>query len=287
MTAVPIYRFDEHHQAFLAWWCFFGGRPADKYHLVHIDEHADFGIPYLTSQIPQKKDGITALIDFTYNQLSIGTFLIPAHYCGFFDQLSWIKPSAPKYCEPLSYSVWSDTRIPNIEADVSDDSTATLLYNEVDWSFELTLGQPWLLDICLDAFACQEYPQPTHLKLEITHSQFEELMAPRLDAWHARYGASIRLDEQEGRYYISLMEPPISSYSSEAAIWQEAQCRLTKFREWLETAPQQPSLCTLSRSVMSGYTPSFLADRLEGAITEILSGAFGKLGERNLPYGTT
>ena len=90
---VPMYRLDEHHEAYLAWWDCRRNSLGVPHHLIHIDEHADFGIPSLTGALPCGPQAtLSAVAALTYHQLTIGTFLVPAYLAGFFDRLSWLKP---------------------------------------------------------------------------------------------------------------------------------------------------------------------------------------------------
>lgn len=284
MTPIPFYRIDEHHQAFLAWWHALDAAMAVPRHLVHIDEHADFGLPLLSSPLPEPKSTIREATAFTYRQLTIGTFLIPAHYYGFFNRLSWIRPSLLALTEPEGFQVGLSQLPPWITLEPSNVDTAPLVYDQTDWTLQIEKDQSWLLDICLDAFACERIPRARELTLSITRQQYEALQALRLDPWRARYGALIQLRENKGRFEFSLEEPDTEPPPGEADRLESALARLSHMQKWLKGISTAPQVITLARSVGSGYTPSNLAWTLENLVIEILESIYPQLRHEAIPH---
>ena len=284
MTAIPLYRIDEHHQAFLAWWHSLGSAQSIPRHLVHIDEHADFGLPLLSSALPIVNAKMREAMVFAYRQLTIGTFLIPSNYYGFFNRLSWIRPSDLAQCPPEGFKVERTKFPPWITLEHSELHTASLIYDQADWTLQIEKDRPWLLDICLDAFACERIPRAKELRLSITRQQYETLQAINLDPWRARYGALIQLRETEGHFEFWFQEPEVEWSPNDEASLQSALVRICLMREWLEGLSSEPQVITLARSVGSGYTPPNLAKKLEDSVVEMLESIYPQLRHEVIPH---
>jgi hypothetical protein len=281
-----MYRLDEHHEAYLAWWDCRRNSLGVPYHLIHIDEHADFGMPSLSSALPfGPKVSLAEVAELTYHQLTIGTFIVPAYLAGFFDRLSWVKPrvARTRVAETIGFDIL-DTP-PFIKKGISKKPSA-LIYQQVGWE-NIDIGQtPWMLDICLDAFACNPFPSSPNLKMEINKRQYEIFQASALNLWHARYGGNFKVWETNGRFFAGIQEyVPVTNIIDETLIWSRAVGRMNKLKKFLSSTCQPPEVVTLSRSVKSGYTPERLANRLETAIVDILIKLISNLDERNLPNG--
>lgn len=281
--AIPLYYLDEHHQAFLAWWDALGTSNFTSRHLIHVDEHADFGVPILSERMPQRDALLGEIKTFTYRQLSVGTFLIPAHHFRFFSRLSWMRPRNMVRSRLEGFKVIDEPNPPWITIHCTNSDEGPLIYEQGDWSIQIEEGQPWLLDICLDAFACEETPRAIDLKLEITQEQYELLSRLSLDPWHARYGASVRLFQREGRFEFSLCEPDPGNRLNDSARLEDASKRLFGLREWLLEQKTVPQVITLARSVSSGYTPAGLAEALESAVISMLKEIYPLIHIRILP----
>jgi hypothetical protein len=277
MTIIPLYCVDEHHQAFLAWWQALGTSKGVTRHLVHIDEHADFGLPLLSTAMPHQDAALLDVLKFAYQQLTVGTFLIPANHYGFFDRLTWIRPRDLIRAGPESFRISCRLQPPFLALESCDTESHSLIYDQSDWTLRIEGESLWMLDICLDAFACEKTPRAQRLTLEITRQQYEELMALRLDHWHARFGASVKLSEAGERFEFSLQEPDNESTINESDIWESACVRLDCMRDWLLSIPRAPQVVTLARSVGSGYTPVNLAEALEREVIEMLRAIYPQL----------
>ncbi len=81
---IPLYILEEHHEAFIAWnhaikneWI-----PAKDNHLFHVDEHSDMATPRFNDSIHSlgNAEGLEHIRDFTYRELNIASFIMPACY---------------------------------------------------------------------------------------------------------------------------------------------------------------------------------------------------------------
>lgn len=286
MATCTLYRLDEHHEAFLAWKRALAGQACAARTLVHIDEHADFGAPDLREPLPQAQASTEEVARFVYRQLSIGTFLIPAALGGFFSELVWIRPSRSPRTRRRLYRL-SRLPVPPYWAwrDESEPHDIALAYSAGGWRAAAGLRGPWMLDICLDAFACHARPVAQALKLEITARQYADMARAALNPWNARYGAAATVWIEEGRHFFGITDTnpccdgPIDQDQLTKQIAQRSRC----FESFLARAEREPVVITLVRSVRSGYTPAAVADRLEEQVLGLLGKAFPRLTERKVP----
>ncbi len=106
MSSIPLYCLDEHHEAYIAWHeTLTIPIKLQSRKLIHIDEHADFGVPFLTRELPNFHASQIEILAATYQELSVGTFLLASNSIGFFDKLSWIRPSKLVSSPSKYYSV--------------------------------------------------------------------------------------------------------------------------------------------------------------------------------------
>ena len=95
---IPVFVVEEHHEAFIAWKYAIqkGWLPNKENCLFHVDTHSDMGIPRFNDSINEIENDLSAVKKFTYKELNIATFIIPACYQGLFNQVFWIKPDIIK-----------------------------------------------------------------------------------------------------------------------------------------------------------------------------------------------
>ena len=90
---IPTFIIEEHHEAFIVWNYAIqkGLIPPTGNTLFHVDEHSDMGTPRFNSSINGLNGDINTIKDFTYKELNIASFIMPAIYKGIFNQIHWIK----------------------------------------------------------------------------------------------------------------------------------------------------------------------------------------------------
>src|SRR5512136_599098 len=105
MAEIPLFLHEEHHEAFFIWHYAIQHDllPAQQNVLLHVDSHADMGQPHLRTAIHQFPQTMPEIEQFTYNELGIGTFILPALYQRIFDTLYWLPPKTAKTCTEQKY----------------------------------------------------------------------------------------------------------------------------------------------------------------------------------------
>lgn len=272
--SVPVYLLDEHHEAFIAWWLHF--KQISLPHsltLIHIDEHADFGLPHLTLPIPTLFENLNKVELFVYKQLTIGTFLIPSAAAHFFSNLIWIRPSKELTEEAKEIHLGVSGSAPFLSFTSSGVDNASFQYSALTWDKAASNLEEWMLDICLDSFLCNEKLTPEPFLLEITPAQFRLINKNNLNVWNMRYGSAARVLKRSKAYFFEL---DLSNWSSKEFIDNSIHVdqRLNNLIMFLSKIERVPSVVTVSRSVMSGYVPRDQVEILENRVIAILMAAF-------------
>jgi len=274
-SRLMIYTIDEHHEAYLAWANSLSGFSNNKRMLVHIDEHADFGCPYLTEPIPNNDESIETLKKFVYRQLTIGTFLIPSAAALFYSELIWIKPSRKLRYKKEHLYLQKSSEFPYLnKSNIPIEASQEICYQTGGWELSSHVSGEWMLDICLDAFICNSNLDHDPFILEISESQFRTLNLFELNMWNLRYGSAATFFELDRRYYFRL---DVGTWSGPEKIVRNFNYidKLKKLEEFLLVIRHAPKVITLSRSIKSGYTPRNVAGDLERAITDIIFKRYG------------
>ena len=278
-----IYIVDEHHEVYLVWWKDLKKRKSTQRHLIHIDEHADMGVPVLNDKIPDVKESFLRQSRFVYKNLSVGTFLIPAYISKFFSTLSWIKPSSSIEVESVAIEYSESDIAPYILSNGNEPMLDNPKSHENIWKIA-PKHESWMLDICLDSFACLPYPQANNLELEISLEQFTILNCDKLNPWNARYGSLFVTNHNDGKYFAKLL-PYKPSNNCNNSMEIDYISRLNAFSIWLKGLNFcPPEVVTISRSIISGYTPPELAPIIEKKIMFTLKEVFPHATQKNILY---
>jgi hypothetical protein len=267
---IAIYVVDEHHEAYLVWANTLAANFSGRRALVHIDEHADFGVPHLTEPIPKNDDPIEVFKKFVYQQLTIGTFLIPSAVAGFYSDLFWIKPSRKLKHRKESLYVNRLVDIPFVgRSNIASEGSREICYLNGGWELSSVISGEWMLDICLDAFICNSNLDHDPFILEITESQFDSLNTPKLNMWNLRYGSAATFFKSDGKFFFKLA---VGTWSGPENIVRSNDYRkkIKKFEKFLLSIKHPPTIITLSRSIKSGYTPREIALDLENSVKNII-----------------
>ena len=278
MLKMPFLTMEEHHQAFYYWGLAVekGWIPPRGNVLFHVDHHDDltcggyfhdFSKPFLTLEERRA---------FTYSDLGIADFIVPALYEGLFSQMFNMKGLVKQpfsteerlirlrgnhVLEPGKY-------IPFLHADKRRDGAdgyGFYTYHEGALS-DTGMLENVVLDIDLDYFCWDNSLSTTASKrIEITKEAHEEFNENPYHPFRILPRALIRAEAENGRYYLRYTEPPTEEAPAEE---KQIRTRIDHFFNWLGSQPWEPSLVTLCRSVHSGYLPRDRAELVEELVCE-------------------
>jgi hypothetical protein len=306
---IPLILLEEHHEAFYAWnyalemgWLARSGNT-----LLHADAHADMMLPRLRRPL----ESISSLADcanFIYNELDISTFIWPAIYNRLFSRLLWLK-----YSHRLSTGGWQSITMYSknrartefcltsaLPQNLPDPNAVTVDYCPVTTHDVLATDQPIVLDIDLDYFCSNDYPDLTGHEIEVTQETYTSFRSNPYHFLRVAPLAKISAVCRDGKYYLAYHDYHPERPSTEENL-RTIDLRLGDFMGYLKKNQIAPKLILVCRSVHSGYTPrdsvSFLQCRLlqqlenlyhleQHRIDEILPAlpAVCTQDEKNTPY---
>ena len=270
VTGIPLVIVEEHHEVFWIWhhsilrgWLAETGNT-----LVHVDEHSDMSLPRLRrplSSISNERD----LLTFTYNELDIGNFIWPAVYQGIFSRIHWMRSvhtnpvwkamricaKTPDAYEFITASSFANTRY----TDAPDQRTVE--YSTITSEDSSVVSPLWALDIDLDYFCCNSFPDFRNEQLEITKGSYQAISENPYHFLRIAPGSKITFEERTGRYFLQFNHFP--NQPSPEYDFTNVEPRLAKLSNWLRQANSPPQLITICRSVYSGYTPVRKVDQLQ------------------------
>lgn len=291
MSAIPVYVVEEHHEAFCVWRraSAEGVIPARGNTLLHVDEHSDMTLPRLRRPL-SSISGSEDLVRFTYDELDIGNFIWPAVYLGTFSRVCWMrlrhKPGASwqnmKICgknraatEFITGSSLAGTPYENAP------DIVPMEFSQITTADSLRTDQPVVLDIDLDYFYCNDFPDYRDQEIEIAAEAYRAFVSDRYHFLRIAPGSDVSAEDRGGRFFLRFNQYPRQRAAMpEETIRATIQERIGALVRYLADAGVTPPLVTICRSVHSGYTPREHAAFMESQTLAALDGAFGI---RNVP----
>jgi hypothetical protein len=284
MSAIPLVILDEHHEAFLAWHRAVraGCLERSGNTLLHVDYHTDLGTPMLTRSIRELGESMEALTAFTYEELTVGTFIVPAIYRGLIDRVRGVPPPGRMAgCRRLQMYVRTWRRegrlfllVPGrparLPAILGDSVEFELVEGSTDE--DAGLDGPIILDIDLDYFSLAAFASGD-VRIEVTPNAFEHLAADPLHPLRAVLGC--RLEQSDDGCHLVFnrlagYDVPTQHKTSPAVI-EERVADLVGFLQRCHVTPQ---LIGIARSVRSGYTPADQVDLIQGLLVRGLQAVY-------------
>jgi predicted XRE-type DNA-binding protein len=288
MAKIPVLLFEEHNEAFFVWHYAIQKNllPKSGNILLHIDEHSDMGVPRFNHSLNSLNGNLQDLYHFTYNELTIENFIIPAIYQGLFNKLYWFRQSREVPLPP-SMCVYSyDKEGKNLTAKSLQELGIQALFNPsykkaefqcltVDEGDNFPEHQSVVLDIDLDYFSCNNKYYNFKGELEITEKQYHLFRQDPYQFMRLTLGSGVKTKVERGKYYLVFNEfsqaddkkIPNSLKVSEAEIIQ----RIERLVEFLQVKQVEIKLIDICRSRLSGFTPEDQYQFIEDNLIERLS----------------
>ena len=286
MVAHSIYILEEHNEAFFLWnWAKRTGILSEGHALLHVDEHADLGTPRLKSSIKNLNGDLDKLVDVTYNQTSIASFITPAVYQGLINEVYWVRQKH-KIAQGLPRRRYRYVRSFNQEGkrlmvgqhkdcgiDDPDRKDLIVSCNHLD---DMPSNTKVILDIDLDFFSTIENPAEYRKStVEITQEEYEKFTSDHY--YPLRYvllGSMIEPIKKEGRYYYAINNYD-EGFASKLKVEENVIVeRINLFVDALKEKEIEPILVDICRSKYSGYTPSDQCDFIQDELISRLRGHY-------------
>ncbi len=285
MKKIPLFIFEEHHEAFFVWNYSVMNNLIKKSNntLLHVDEHSDMAVPKFNYSINSIQDKLQKLYEFTYNELTIANFIVPAIYQGMFSQLYWLYQSTNEgkgSKRPIlvySHKAEGQVLMLDINCDVGtlaffNSDLKNALFKSIKTHDEFPESQSVVLDIDLDYFSCNPHYYHYQGKLEVTKEQHDSFNRDKHHFLRFSLGSGIKSKTENGRYYLlfnSLHSEVISSKLKVSP--KEIIIRIDRFIEFLRKNNVKPQLIDICRSRLSGFTPEDQWEFIEEKLIEKLS----------------
>lgn len=272
---IPTFIIEEHHEAFIVWNYAIqqGLIPPTGNALFHVDEHSDMGTPRLNRSIHELNGDLDTIKDFTYKELNIASFIMPAIYINLFDQIHWIRQ---KHRKPeirheemyiRSYNQ-SGKRLISGKINTLKEITPDPDRKKFDYYLRTIEQIPdkknVVLDIDLDYFSCSGNPNELEeIYIEITKKEFQSFKQNKYHRLNYVGIGRIEAVHKDKRYYYLInnyneIYPSNSNVSEEIII-----IRINRLIEKLKEKQIRPTLIVICHSCHSGYTPKNQVDFIQ------------------------
>jgi len=282
MTGIPLFVFEEHHEAFFVWHYAAKNQIINRYNntLLHVDEHSDMKIACLTKSLNCLGDSLPEIYRFTYEQLSIADFMIPAIYQGFFQNIYWLYQSnhegKAKARELFVFSHEGEGKIfqiaPKVDSHLDGHKT---IFQALKTRENLPECKEVILDIDLDYFSCNSPFYYYKGKVEITSEEYNSFRRDKHHFLRLNLGSAVQAQHREGKYYLVFNPFNPDGLENPLKASQQQICqRIDGLVEFLKANKIQPNMIDICRSRFSGFTPEDQCDFIELNLIERLQNLY-------------
>ena len=273
---IPVYLIEEHNEAFYYWgFAVQQGYMNKKGNtLFHIDHHDDLESGGYFRDFREPFQSLEERKKFTYEELGIADFIVPALYEGTFSKLYNMKSLVQRPFQKKERFVRRvgdnaltlGDYIPFIHASYrkeGNEKYSFFTYYEGALA-ETEQLENVVLDIDLDYFCWDDSLQTVPPKrIEITKEAYEAYEKNPYHSFRILPRRLLRTEKVDGKYYLRYEEPAIYEKKPDET---RIRKRIANFTEWLGMMEWQPKLITICRSARSGYLPAEYVQLVENLL---------------------
>jgi hypothetical protein len=288
MKKVPLFIFEEHHEAFFVWNYSIKNKLIPRFNntLLHVDEHSDMAVPHFNYSINLLNDNLQDIYNFTYNELTIENFIVSAIYQGMYSQIYWLYQSnnerkgAKK--QILVYSHNGEGKVLRIDANCDVGALAffnpdlkNVLFKSLKTHDEFSESKSVVLDIDLDYFSCNPKGYDFKGKLEVTKEQYDAFYTDKHHFLRLCLGSGIKSEVEDGKYYLCFNSLAPEYIPSKLKVSEEKiVMRIDLLIDFLIKNNVKPRLINICRSRLSGFTPEDQWEFIEEKLIKKLSSLY-------------
>lgn len=188
MNHIPTFIIEEHNEAFYVWNYCIENRlmPNTENVLLHVDEHADMGVPKFNTPITELTGNLSEVQKFVQDEIGIGSFIVPAMYLGFFRKISWVKLEQKVKSHQLYVRSYNAEGLRLLMGPVTQEINAAsekdrdLRFFQYDLNTVESIKEDSevILDIDLDYFSCSGNPvEIQDITIEISKNEYENFLS--------------------------------------------------------------------------------------------------------------
>lgn len=262
---IPYVMIEEHHEAFYYWGLAVekGWIPSTGNVLFHLDHHDDMECGGYRRDFHTPFSSLEERHAFTYHNLGIADFIVPALFEQTFTQLYMMKSLLPKPFQEEQRLVKLTGNsylavhryVPFLHGEYKKNGHPN--YRFFTYSEGSLMNTPALentvLDVDLDYFCWDDSLHTVQPKrMELTKQAFEEYQADPYHPFRILPRRLLTAIEEDGHYYLEYSEPLEPAVIASEELIQK---RMTRFFQWLKKQPWEPRMVSVCRSAHSGYLP--------------------------------
>lgn len=271
--SIPLYRMEEHNEAYYYWNLFIekGYIGKSGNYLLHVDHHDDMESGGYEWDFTRPDISPDEARELAYGRLGIADFIVPAVYQGIFSDVHIVKNLVRRPMTQEEQFIKCNggcelTRgkvIPFLHA--SWRGKADSPYRFFTWRegcFEpVAIEKDIVLDIDLDYFCWDDSLKSVPPKrVEITAQAYEEFVRNPYHPFRILPKRLLRGEEDAGRYYL-VYEEHIPKKEPPAR--ERILKRMDKLLSWFAECRIEPKVIDICRSRYSGYLPAGVYPWLE------------------------
>ncbi len=273
---------EEHNEAFLVWnWGKNRGIIPDSQNvLFHVDEHSDLGSPRLKNSAKNLDGNSEALLNMTYNELSIANFIIPAVYQGLIGEVYWIRQehdTSKKVKNKRFVRSYNSQGKKLITMPLSkeieeirdeDRKTFNIFLNKIE---DIPSDQEVILDIDLDFFSSIDNPSEYQdLAIEITEEEYIRFTQDRYHPLNFHMGGKIEAVKEGEKFFYAIDHYEERYLSKKKVDERTVESRIIQFVKLLKEKKINPHLIDVCKSTLSGFTPGDQCEFIQKRLLEQL-----------------
>ncbi|MBX2968288.1 MAG: UPF0489 family protein [Cyclobacteriaceae bacterium] len=285
-----VFVLEEHHEAYFVWRYALRKGLIRKQgnNLLHIDEHSDMGSPTLNVSLHSLNGDLNKVRDFTYKELNIASFIVPAVYDKIIRDVYWIKQRHDKVRQRgnVLYVRSAENEgkqlitgklsvLENFEKEKKELQESIVPFQFYKRHVDgISKVSDVLLDIDLDYFSCIQDPLRNELRIEITYDEYlkyKQTLYHRIKFFD--FGRT-EVIQRKGKYYYCLNNYQHVYISPLKVSKEEIISRIETLCQMLQHRQIKPQIITICRSRFSGYTPKDQWEFIETKLLERLGGTY-------------
>lgn len=245
----------------------------EKYALIHVDEHHDFGKPIVKKDdlISYRKEA--ALKSIVYSQLRVSDYILPLFHLGIIDTSIWLSNNNKEYYyEFKTYEEFvgaEHVMIGNRAVHPNGKNNKYLEIKPDSNILPFIQDKKVILSIDLDYFSCSD-EDGERTVIEITEEEHQRFNSNIYHKSRLNFGSRVYCYVEKEKHYM-VHQHMDGRLENKKRTWSEINKKLTDIDLFLKRNKVEPNIVIICKSFSSGYTPSDYRDALLSSVIKKVS----------------